>query len=263
MAGLYERDYSVLTDAEIAARDKLNESNNFGNRHIKKAMYFEYSKAVRHYESLFANNFMDIVDLRDLQKLTDQCNLFLENINREDATELEIKRLIQNNGMYHIPASLISHYWFGHHSTYVFKEFKLGTSYTADYVLVGRASGGHQFIFIECESLYGRITIEDGSFGDAITKGIRQVNDWKAYIAANYSSLYEEFRKHTSKSLPEEFSRFDPTRFNYIVIAGRRTNFNERTYRLARQSEHDTNVAILHYDNWFDAAIEVIGKNTY
>lgn len=263
MIGLFERDYSTLTNEEKKEQERLDIESIVPGTKIKKNCYHQYPKAVRHYLSLFPNNFMDTVDLKDEQTLLNQCNDFLSVLNQKRSTELDIKHIIQNNRYYHIPASLLGLYYFGHHGAYVFKEFKLGTSYTADYVLVGDSSNGNQFVFVECENPYSQVTIADGNFGETIRKGINQINDWKAFISSDYTIITSEFKKYTNEQLPDEFYSFDVTRFNYIVIAGRRTDFNDKTYRLARQSEKDNNIRILHYDNWYDLARSSIGKVTY
>ena len=50
---------------------------------------------------------------------------------------------------YHIIGSII---WglsinIGNHGAYLFPEFQLGNSYKADYLLMGKSSGGYEFIF--------------------------------------------------------------------------------------------------------------------
>ena len=102
---------------------------------------------------------------------------------------------------YHIPASIFSNYTFGHHEAVLFKEFPLGTQYVVDYLLAGRASGGWQFIFVEFENPYNNIVVKDGDWGMTVRKGLKQIRDWQAFIAANYAVLYEEFKKYTPKIL--------------------------------------------------------------
>ena len=63
----------------------------------------------------------------------------------------------------------------GHHGAYLFPEFPLGTSYKADYLLIGNGSGGHEFIFIELENPKGNITLQNGELGNTFRKGILQV----------------------------------------------------------------------------------------
>lgn len=264
MDGLYEQDYFRPTEQEFKERDiaiKNNTPYPSIPRIRNSKYYYEQPKAIRHYESLFPNNFLDNADLRNCELLSVQNENFIELLNNTSITELDIKRFIDESKAYHIIGSIFQNYRFGHHGAYLFEEFSLGTSYRADYLLVGNASGGHQFVFIECENPYHNVTVSDGNFGETIRKGINQINDWSAFIQSDYSSITTEFKKYTRKQLPDEFYKYDATRFNYVVIAGRRSDFSEKTYRLARESK--TGLEILHYDNVVDLAQEVIGKSTY
>lgn len=214
--------------------------------------------------SLFPNNYMDILLLRDSTELEKQCNGFEVLLNDKNITELDIKRYIQSNGYYHIPSSIFLQYSFGHHEAVLFKEFQLGTSYKADYLLAGRASGGWQFIFVEFENPYGYVTLQNGTWGDVVRKGINQIDEWKTFIESNYSTIHAEFLKHTTQTLPDEFIRFDSSRMHYVVIAGRRDDFDNPTIRLKqRRSEQETNIKILHYDNLLDDARRLIGAKSY
>jgi len=263
MAVLYRRDYTILTKDEIDEKEQLEREKIDPNSKFSVNLYYDYSKAVRHNESLFPNNFIDNADLQqNRDELFSQCDGFKELLNGK-ITELGIKRYIQNNEYYHIPASIFKYYNFGHHAAYVFKEFHLGTYFSADYLLVGDSSDGHQFIFVEFENVYGNITIGDGDFGDTIRKGINQINDWKAFIQSNYSTITAEFKKHTTKQLTDEFYDYDATRMNFVVVAGRRDDFNDKTRRLRRLLEENSKIKLLHYDNLIDVAISTIGNWTY
>ncbi len=264
MLGLYDRDYLTLNEDEIEEKNKIDESVVIPNTPFKKNCYREYSKAVRHNLMLFPNNYIDNTDLVDNEAFLFMiCGNFYNLIKDTNTTELKIKRFIQDNKYYHIPASLLNNYYFGHHGAYVFKEFKIGTSYVADYVLVGDSSDGHQFVFVECENPYKNITNQDGSFGETIRKGINQINDWDAYIMSNFSAITSEFKKYTSKQLPDEFYSYDNTRINYMVIAGRRSDFNDKTRILRRKLEKENSIKLMHYDNWCDISVSAIGRDTY
>lgn len=65
------------------------------------------------------------------------------------------------------------------HEAYLFPEFQLGNLYKADYLLMGKSSVGFEFIFIELESPYGKITLNDGQLGAEFRDGISQLEDWK------------------------------------------------------------------------------------
>lgn len=265
MAGLFQRDYFLLTQDEISKREALDiESRNAVSGHLGVQNPFrKYPKAVRHNLSLFPNNYLDIVELMDSEKLKSQCDGFSNLLDNQRITELDIKRYIQNNGYYHIPASIFSRFNFGHHEAVLFKEFQLGTSYKADYLLAGKASGGWQFIWVEFENPYRDIVIDDGDFGSTIRKGLNQIDDWKTFIGENYSTISAEFRKNTTKILPNEFYAFDLTRMHYVVVAGRRNDFNEKTRRLQRRLLDERKIMLLHYDNILDDARTLIGAQSY
>ena len=266
MTGLFDRDYTRLTEEEVLEKEKIDAEcgNVIGANFERRNFFHKYPKAVRHNMSLFPNNYMDIMLLKDSETLSKQCDDFEALLNNKNITELNIKRFIQSNRYYHIPASIFSQYTFGHHEAVLFKEFQLGTSYKADYLLAGRASGGWQFIFVEFENPYGYVSLQNGAWGDVVRKGINQVDDWKTFVESNYSTVHAEFLKHTTQYLPDEFVRFDSSRMHYVVVAGRRSDFENPTIRLKqRRSELESNIKILHYDNLLDDARRLIGAQSY
>ena len=265
MARLFERDYTNISESEINQKEELDTKYNPHSRKFGKITHFrEYPEAIRYNMSLFPNNYMDICILKEEEKLNNECDGFEKLLSNEKISELDIKRYIQDNRFYHIPAAIFSRYQFGHHEAVLFKEFQLGTNYRSDYVLAGRASGGWQFVFVEFENPYGNITINGGNFGTAIRKGINQINDWKAFLESNYSSIHSEFLKHTNKPLPQEFVQYDSSRMHFAVVVGRRKDFeNETSRRNQRRHEQEQNIKIIHYDNLLDDARRLIGANTY
>ena len=266
MFGLYDRDFKVLTKEDEIEKNRIDSEGGhviaakFGRRNF----YFKYPEAVRRYMSLFPNNLMDVVKLKNIEELQKQCNKFELLLDDTNITELNIKRFIQDNGFYHIPASIFGLYTFGHHEAALFKEFPLGNRYKADYLLAGRASGGWQFVYVEFENPYGSVTLEDGNIGDVIRKGLNQIDEWKTFIESNYSIVKTEFERYTNEPLPKEFTSFDSTRMHYVVVAGRRNDYLSDTARLhQRRIEQERKIKIIHYDNLLDETRRLIGKQTY
>lgn len=267
----YKRDYTKLSEEELLEWEKVKAQERIplGNSglFVTKNKFHEYPKAARHYESLFPDNYLDIMDLRQNDKLKEQADKFLKLVHNPTSNERTILNFINENEAYPIIGSLFKSYQFGHHDAYIFPEFQLGNSYQVDYLLVGKSSGGHEFIFVELEHPNNKIFLRDGKQGEAFRKGLSQVKDWKRWLEVHFHSLHETFRKYSNKdySLPEEFLIPDHTRYHYVVVAGKRVDFEknkDETYRTRREEEANK-IKLLHYDNLYDMAIRIIGENNY
>jgi len=143
------------------------------------------------------------------------------------------------------------------------KNFPLATNYVVDYLAIGKNSGGYEFVFIELESTSGNITTIDGGFGSTIRKGINQINDWNIWLEENYSSISAVFGKSLGEKgqMPKEFFKLDKSRLHFAVIAGRRADFNEKTYTLKRKLLKENNIQIFHYDNLIDGVEFLLRDN--
>lgn len=119
---------------------------------------------------------------------------------------------------------------------------------------MGKSSGGYQFVFVELESPTGPIVNTDGTFGVSIRKGLKQIEDWDHWIDGHFAHLKLMFQKYlgTIKTMPDEFITLDKTRIHYALVAGRRKDYKERTYRAQRKLKRERNNTLLHYDNLID-----------
>lgn len=238
----------------------------FGSIETRKSLFHKYPIEVRHWLSLFPKNYLDLAILKDTdlhQKIANEFYLTLENKN---VSENEVLRFLKGHNNYLLVSSLLKKYYnFGHHDAYLFPEFQLGNSYVADFLIVGKNSDGWHFVFVELESPNGLITNSDGEIGMVFRKWITQINDWIVWLEKSYSCLRETFDKckKSGDILPNEFNDLDSTRLNYIVVAGRRINFKDKTYRIRRKMCRESNILLLHYDNLIDAVKEISGQQTY
>ncbi|NRG47657.1 DUF4263 domain-containing protein [Bacillus sp. CRN 9] len=267
---VYQRDYRTLMEDEQQEWDRLKKEEiikSVGNLEIKRSLFHKYPKAARHFRSLFPNNYLDPIELKDEAKINNMLSNFLKVIEDQKSNELSILNFINNNEAYPLIASIMKKYSFGHHDAYIFPEFQLGNSYRVDYLLVGKSSGGYEFLFVELEHPNEKIFLKDGYYGEAFRKGLKQVKDWRRWLDSNFVSLQETFRKskNLDKALHEEFLVSDSTRWHFAVVAGRRYDFEknkEYTYKLRRE-EVVNKIDILHYDNLYDMAKNIIGEVTY
>jgi hypothetical protein len=251
---LYKRDYIILTDEESIQLEKAE--NYLAKHRVSGLTAFQLSKYHKlhpqpayNFKSYFPNNY--IYSGYNISNSTLDLGLseFKELLQLDDIDERAILNFINKNKYYFILESIFFKYNFGHHDAYLFKEFELPPNYIVDYLLVGKNSSGYEFVFIEFEHPNKEITLADGSLGNSFRKGIKQVEDWDEWIDANFQNLKTMFKKYQNpnKNLPSEFYELDKTRIHYLVIAGKRKHFNEKTYRLKRKGIN--NIKILHYDN--------------
>lgn len=179
--------------------------------------------------------------------------------------ELEILRFInKETKAFYLIGSIFSYYDFGHHDAYVFPEFQIG-KYRADYLLVGSNSDGYSFIFVELEHPVNGITIKSGDLGDAYRKGISQLKDWESFLISNYNDITNRLKqcKHPDVQLPDEFYSLDPTRFHYVVVAGRRDDLVDKTRRIRREHLIQQRIKLLHYDNICDKTLALLDQRNY
>ncbi|MFC9777163.1 Shedu anti-phage system protein SduA domain-containing protein [Paenibacillus chitinolyticus] len=268
MIGIYERDYTQLTEEEIKEWNELKKQeivDRLGEFEVRKSLFRKYPKAARHYMSLFPNHYMDIEELKNELALNDIADKYQEMLDIPGTPERTVLNWIRENRAYYIIASILKNYNFGHHDAFIFPELKLGTTLQVDFLIIGKNSGGYEFIFVELEARYGRITMVDGELGDAFRKGIKQVKDWDDWLETYFTSFQEALLKYKNpeQQLPLEFIKPDRTRLHYVVVAGRRADFKEKTYRIKRRTKEEQKIELLHYDNLYDSAKSVIGKSTY
>jgi hypothetical protein len=247
--------------------EKEKEGMKFGRRNL----YHLYPLATRNGLSVFPNYNLDILDLKANVCATTLNNNFKQLLQSSTVGEREILNYINRTPAFHIIGAILQgcQFRFGHHSAYLFPEFQLGTTYKADYLLIGKSSGGHEFVFIELESPKDKgnekVTIQDGELGGIFRKGITQVENWRRWLQENFVSLSEYFEKHKSKeeTLSKEFLKYDDTRMHYVVIAGMRDDFSEKTYRIAREYRDTNKTQLLHYENLYDFSCQILKEHTY
>lgn len=259
---LYKRDFTKLTESEKTALDKFNQHEQLMKT---KIMAFPKApKAVWRYTDLFPNHYLDTAPLKQPDKVKKWNKGLKKIIDSKTATERKILNYIKKERAYHIIASLLRNFHFGHHGAYLFPELQLAPNFIVDYVIVGKSSMGYEFVFVEIESPIGNITTKDGSYGQVIRNGLKQIEDWDQWLEANFQTMRLVFDKYKGPqaTLPSEFLAYDKTRVHYVVIAGRREHFNDKTNRLQRKGR-TSNTHLLHYDNLLDFSESSVGGTTY
>lgn len=261
-------DYRQLTADEQKAYSSELLKGQARKKFGKVNRYGQYSEAIKHYLSYFPNNHICLSDIKKNQDIHSINMEFYSLVHSPQTTEQDILRFINHIPQaYYIIASVFvaGGFKFGHHDTYLFPEFRLGNDYRADYLLIGKRSGGYEFIFIELEKSIGRTTLKDGHLGQVIRSGEFQIKDWKKWLDSNFYKLKDFFdsEKNPKEFLPAEFYEYDSTRVHYVVIGGTRDDYNDKTYEIRRRMAKEEHILMLHYDNLFDSAEELLERQTF
>lgn len=148
---------------------------------------------------------------------------------------------------------------------HIWSEFKLGTDFRADFAILNAHSGGWNVHFIELEGPNDKPYTNDGLPTRKLNWAIRQTNDWRDFVSRNKSGLVSEFSKlvkplraiaqnnlmgKTTADVELEHPRtwID---FDYHVVIGRSTHFNERQLEGHRHYHHSHGA--ISYDRVFCA----------
>ncbi len=113
---------------------------------------------------------MDTDELRVNERTTQIINDYKSLIDNKETTERDIQRFVKEKRAYFIIASVLTDYHFGHHSAYLFPEFELPPNFKVDYLVIGKSSYGHEFVFVELENPHENITTKDGNLGASFRK---------------------------------------------------------------------------------------------
>lgn len=264
---LYERDYlqkpmkSEMKEYELILEE---EKKDRGIGRIKS--YSRYPEAIRHHYSLFPNNHIDLIDWKKSGKMGELTDEFSKIVHNVESKEMDILRFINHKPAQYIIGSLLSHKDFGHHETYIFPEFSISNgTYYADYLIIGKNSGGYEFVFVELEAPNNSTTLKSGYEGQATRSGLNQISDWKYEIETNFKLIANEFEKYCIdvSKLPTEFRKYDSTRMHYMVIAGLRKDYNDVTYRSRRTKAKNQGIDMYHYDNLIELSRSLEDKITF
>lgn len=176
-------------------------------------------------------------------------------INNPTSTERDILKFFSNSRNLNLLSVLFANYRFGHHDQYIFREFPLpNANQIADFLLIGKNSDGYHEIFVEFEAInsskLSKVFTKDRREGVILRKGREQTQDWENSLTKLYVAHSAKLREYVnpSKVLPTELQENSPFRRNYLIVAGRRKDF-QNNYETRLQIEAHNNVKIIHYDN--------------
>lgn len=111
---LYERDYYLgLTETEEQQYEEIT-GRKFWEKRVsgfgRVNNFMAYPKAARMCKSLFPNNYLDVAELRDVERLEHANEEFLSLLDNTECTERSILNFIREKEYYNIIGSIIGDY---------------------------------------------------------------------------------------------------------------------------------------------------------
>ena len=108
---LYKRNYHLgLTEEEKQQYEEVT-GRKFGEKRVNGFgsvnNFLTYPKAARMCKSLFPNNYLDVTELHDVERLGYANEEFFSLLNNERCTERDILNFIKEKEYYHIIGSII------------------------------------------------------------------------------------------------------------------------------------------------------------
>jgi len=133
---------------------------------------------------------------------------------------------------------------------HIVSEFKVGTDFRSDFLILSADSGSWHAIFIELESHSARLYAPDGRPSKALQVAQRQLAEWGAYAGRHEDVLRHQFSEilrplnvgsqcsvaGTYGSAAEEIrDRHTVVHFHYHIVIGRSRNLSAEEQRYRQQ----------------------------
>lgn len=116
----------------------------------------------------------------------------------------------------------------GGHDDRVISEFKLGTKYRADFIVLHSYSGVWEINFVELEPANVLLFNSKGNPSERLNGALQQIRDWKEFVSDSPSALKDEIAKVAKEHhiLDPEYSfREDLTEFSDVGLQDRDMHF--------------------------------------
>ncbi len=96
------RDYRYLTHQERDEWERVRQEeivNPDSPIPIRNCLFSKYPRAARHFQSLFPNQYLDTIELEDIDRIQQQLNEFMELLNNSEVQERDILNYIDRKSV--------------------------------------------------------------------------------------------------------------------------------------------------------------------
>lgn len=143
-------------------------------------------------------------------------------------------------------------------------EFKIGTKYVADFLILSANSGCWNAVLIEMQSHRDSIFLKDGTASKGLREAQRQVQEWEMWIES-YNTEFRGYLAELAKEEPAQCSNVmkhtraetelrDPKtviQYEYKILIGRRAYLSQEANN---RRNHFGNIEIVTFDRILDYA---------
>lgn len=163
-----------------------------------------------------------------------------------DANEMSIKPYLDAH------PTLIPTPWMLNHQLHfdlILPQFSISAGLKTDYVYLTKSSTSWWCVLVEFESPSGRF-FTGGTSVKAhadLNAGLSQIDNWRDYLRKNQDAFLSQL-----DPIRHPIS-FNPVQFRYVLVMGRRSEFENSPTKVARYSDYETgtrhpDVRVLTYD---------------
>jgi hypothetical protein len=145
------------------------------------------------------------------------------------------------------PAMLVQHLSAGR-GAWVVSQKHLGAEHVTDFLIAERNYGNFEWYAVELERPQARMFTRKGDPSAALMHAVRQIDDWRNWLSRNRDYASRQ-REQSGLGLVN----IDP-RLEGLIIIGRESEIDQRTYPLRKSLIHDNRVNIQSYDWLLDLA---------
>jgi hypothetical protein len=171
---------------------------------------------------------------------------YLSLLNKADVTEMSVKPFLDQNPSFIPTPWMLNHQL---HFGIILPQFSLSVGLKTDYVYLTKSSTSWWCVLIEFESPASKFFTNSNGVGihSDLTRGLNQIDAWRDYLKHNKDSFLAELdpiRQPLNKNHVD---------FRYVLVMGRRSEFENSKKKLERYSEYETgdrynDVRVLTYD---------------
>jgi hypothetical protein len=144
------------------------------------------------------------------------------NLNDLNKSENDFQKELEKDMIHFYPFWLLNH---GVHLGIILSKWHITDEYETDITYITKSSDEWWIVLVEFEPPSIKLLTNGGQATSKLSKGIAQINDWKAYAQRHPGRVRERLERLLA---PQSVHlSLNPVRFKYLLIAGRSSELGD------------------------------------